>query len=401
MRETLSRWLGASLPTAILCALTLLAWAPGATAQEHVIVDADMGVLNDDAVALFMLLNTANVRVLGVTIVPGNTWAENGTAYALRQLELVGRTDVPVFMGVREPLMGDRRAWLEAEERLWGHSEYLGAYARPRPASYLALEREPAIGYPASSKPSDEHAVDFIVRTVKAHPNQVTIFALGPPTNIALAIRKNPEIVPLVKRIVYMGGAVDVPGNATPAAEFNWWFDPESTRITLRAPFPEQIVVPLDIAERVFYTKTEYDRIVAGPETPITRLFKQLHGPRFEKDPAARSFVWDALATAIVLQPAIATQLHDRFLDIDVIYGPNYGRSIGYHESRRRSFANPADFPAGTQKVKVLFDIDRQAFWNLYVELMRKSPVGLPKAELPTEHKFQCQLPILTSSGLG
>ena len=69
-----------------------------------------MGVLNDDAVALFMLLNSPNVEVLGVTIVPGNTWAENGTAYALRQLELVGRSDVPVFIGVREPLMGSRQA---------------------------------------------------------------------------------------------------------------------------------------------------------------------------------------------------------------------------------------------------------------------------------------------------
>ena len=222
-----------------------------------------MGVLNDDAVALFMLLNSANVEVLGVTIVPGNSWMEHGTAAALRQLELIGRTDIPVFMGVREPLMGSRQPWLEAEERLWGRSEYLGAYGRPRPESYLALDREPAIGYP-TSKPSAEHAVDFIVRAVKAHPNQVTVFALGPATNLALAIRKNPEIVPLVKRVYYMGGAIDVPGNTTPAAEFNWWFDPESVRITLRAPFREQIIVPIDIAERVFYTKAEYDRIVGG-----------------------------------------------------------------------------------------------------------------------------------------
>jgi inosine-uridine nucleoside N-ribohydrolase len=362
-----------ALLVTVFCALAVLAHARQAPAQEPVIVDADMGVMNDDAVALFMLLNSPSVRVLGVTIVPGNTWAENGTAYALRQLELVGRTDVPVFMGVREPLMGDRKPWLDAEERLWGRSEYLGAYSRPRPASYLTLDREPPIGYP-STKPADEHAVDFIVRAVKAHPHEVTIFALGPPTNIALAIRKNPEIIPLVKRVVYMGGAIDVPGNSTPAAEFNWWFDPEATRIALRAAFREQIIVPLDITERVYYTKAEYDRIVAGPDTPITKLYRQLHGPRFEKDPAARSFVWDALTTAIFLRPEIATKLDERFVDIDVTYGPNYGRSIGYHESRRRSFATPAEFPAGTQKIKVLFDIDRAAFWNLYVDLMRKPP---------------------------
>lgn len=353
----------------VVCALIT---APGlASAQERVIVDADMGVLNDDAVALLMLLISPAVEVLGVTIVPGNSWMENGTAAALRQLELVGRSDVPVFMGVREPLMGSRQPWLAAEEQLWGHSEYLGAYARPRPESYLSLEREPAIGYPTTT-PVAEHAVDFIVRAVKAHPNQVTLFVLGPATNIALAIRKNPEIVPLVKRVYYMGGAIDVPGNTTPAAEFNWWFDPESARIALRAPFREQVIVPLDIAEHVFYTKTEYDRIATAPETSATRLFRQLHGPRFERDPAMRSPVWDALTTAIFLHPALATRLDERFVDVDVTYGPNYGRSIGYHQSRRRSFDQPADFPAGTQKVKVLLDIDRKAFWDLYVDLMTR-----------------------------
>lgn len=367
MSETTPRrWI-----VAAACTLALfIAPARGET-QERVIVDVDMGVLNDDAVALFMLLNSPGVEVLGVTVVPGNTWMEAGTAYALRQLELVERTDIPVFMGVRDPLMGNRQPWLEAEERLWGRSEYLGAFGRPQPDSYLALDREPVIGYP-TTKPADEHAVDFIVRAIKAHPNQVTLFVLGPATNVALAIRKNPEIVPLVKRVMYMGGAVDVPGNTTPTAEFNWWFDPEAIRITLRAPFRQQIVVPIDIAERVYYTKAEYDRIASAPETPITRLFRRLHGPRFERDPDARSYVWDALTTAIFLQPALATRLDDRFLDIDVSYGPNYGRSIGYHQSRRRSLDSPDDFPSGTQKVKVLMDIDEKAFWDLYVDLMTR-----------------------------
>lgn len=363
------------LTAATVLALALATYASPGSAQERVIIDADMGVLNDDAVALFMLVNSPAVEVLGVTIVPGNSWAEHCTAAALRQLELIGRTDIPVFMGVREPLMGSRQPWLEAEERLWGRTEVLGAYGRPRASSYLALDREPVIGYP-TTKPSDENAVDFLVRTIKAYPNQVTLFVIGPATNVALAVRKNPEIVPLVKRVYYMGGAVDIPGNSTPAAEFNWWFDPEAARIALRTPFREQIVVPTDIAERVFYTKAEYDRIVSAPETPITKLFKQVHGPRFERDAAARSFIWDALATAIFLQPALATRLVDRFLDVDVTYGPNYGRSTGYHESRRRSFATPADFPAGTQKVKVLMDVDQPKFWNLYIDLMTRPGRG-------------------------
>lgn len=127
-RTTADRW-----AIAAACACALMAAPSLATAQERVIVDADMGVMNDDAVALFMLLNSPHVEVLSVTIVPGNSWMEHGTAAALRQLELVGRSDIPVF---------------------------LGAYGRPRPDSYLSLDREPAIGYP-TSKPAAEHAVDI------------------------------------------------------------------------------------------------------------------------------------------------------------------------------------------------------------------------------------------------
>ena len=347
-----------------------------AGAQELVIVDSDMNQLGDDAVAMFMMVNSPDVEVLGVTIVSGNGWVEEGTAYALRQLELIGRQDIPVLMGGGVPLMGNRRARLEAEERLWGKVNYMGAYSRPRPPSYRQLGREPVFGYP-TIEPSDENAVDFIVRTVKAHPNEVTLLVIGPATNIALAIRKNPEIIPLVKRVVYMGGAVDVPANTTPSAEFNWWFDPEAARISVRAPFREQWVIPHDVALRVLYTKAEYDRITSAPETPIVRMFQQRHGPRFEADPDRESFVWDAIAAAIILRPSIGTDVEERFLDVDTHYGPTYGRSLAYHEGRRRSLAAAADFPDGTQKVTIVFDIDRDAFWHMYVELMTAPTRGM------------------------
>lgn len=340
-------------------------------APEKVIIDTDMGQLNDDAVVLFMLANSDNVDILGLTIVAGNTWVEEGTAFALRQLEIIDRTDIPVLMGSGEPLMGSRQARLPAEERLYGNSEYLGAYSRPRPSSYLHLQREPYGGYP-KTRPSSENAIDFIVRQVKEHPNQVTIFAIGPATNIALAVRQDPEIVPLVKRIIYMGGAIDIPGNTTPAAEFNWWFDPEAARIALRSPFREQIVVPNDIAERVYFTKAQYDRIVSVQETPLTKMYKDLMGPRFRANPDRKSFVWDSLTAGIFLQPKIVRRMEERYIDIDTNMGPNYGRSIGYPESRRRSFEQPENFPAGTQKVKILFDIDRDAFWDLYVERLTR-----------------------------
>jgi Inosine-uridine nucleoside N-ribohydrolase len=193
---------------------------------------------------------------------------------------------------------------------------------------------------------------------------------LGPATNVALAVRTYPEIVPLVKEVIYMGGAIDIPGNTTPAAEFNWWYDPEAAKVSVRTPFKKQTIVPNDIAERVYYTKAEYDRIVAGEETPITKMFKDLHGPRFAKDPKAKSFVWDAITTAIFLDRSIATDVRKRYVDVNDTYGPDYGRSLGYDESRRRDFDNPDDFPTGTRLVDVVFDIDREKFWNLYIDLM-------------------------------
>ena len=359
-----------SITTTLLASLLLII-TNFALAQEKVIIDADMGQLNDDAVQMFMLIQSGEVDVLGVTVVSGNTWVEEGVAYTLRQLELIGREDIPVFAGAGVPLMGSRQAMLEAEQDLWGNVEYMGAYSRERPASYLELATEPYKGYP-TTEPASEHAVDFIIRAVKENPNEITLFVLGPPTNIALAVSKNPEIVPLIKSVVYMGGSFDIPGNTNPAAEFNWWFDPEATKIALRTPFNEQIIVPLDIAERVYYTKEQYDRIAAGPDTPIVQMFKDFQGERFESNPERQSFVWDALTASIFLDPSIATNLEDRYVDIDVLYGPNYGRSLGYHESRNRSLENPENYPMGTQRASILFDIDREAFWDQYVDLMTR-----------------------------
>jgi inosine-uridine nucleoside N-ribohydrolase len=329
-----------------------------AAPKEKVIHDADMGVFNDDAQALIMMLNSGQVEVLGVTTVAGNNWVENCTASAITLLKTLGRADIPVLPGAGEALMGNRQPWLLHEERLFGNSEYLGAFSRPRPKPLEA---------------GAENAVDFIIRKVKEFPNEVTLLVTGPATNIALAVKAHPEIVPLVKRVIYMGGAVDIPGNTTPAAEFNFWFDPEAAKIALRTPFREQVVVPNDICEKVYYTKAVYDRIAAGPDTTVVKMFRERHGPSFQSKPDRQSYVWDALTAAILLKPEIATKIEERFIDIDDNYGPNYGRSIGYHESRRRALSTPENFPAGAQKVKILFDIDREAYWDLYIGLMTKS----------------------------
>jgi purine nucleosidase len=329
---------------------------------EHpmVVFDTDFGELNDDSQALYLLLQS-RVNVLGVTTVSGNTWAAEGAAYALRQLEVEGRPDIPVYQGSDDPLFGDRSARLASETALFGvDASYPGAWARPRPAGYQDLAAPPHGGYARTAKATG-NAVDFIVNSVKAHPHQVTLFVLGPATNIALAVKKNPEIVPLVKQVVYMAGAFDVPGNQGPAAEFNVWFDPEAARIAFTTPFVSQVVVPLDVTDTVNYGKAEYDRIVGGPSTPIKQEFTQQQGPKFASDPKYHTNLWDALAAAVFLRPDLVTTSSVRKVMVDTQEGPDYGRTQGFA---------PDHAPLGTQSVQVVQRVDIAKFFNLYTGLL-------------------------------
>ncbi|MFI0976905.1 nucleoside hydrolase [Streptomyces sp. NPDC021093] len=341
--------------------------APHAGDGRKVVLDVDMGELNDDAATMFMLAKAKNVDVLGVTVVSGNTWVEEGTAYSLRQLELIGRTDIPVVMGAGEPLMPGRQERLGAEHALYGNPSYGGAFDSKRPPAYDKLAKPPYGGYPRTRPKKDTAAADFIVEQVKRYPNQVTVFADGPATNLALAVRTHPEIVPLIKEVIYMGGAFDKPGNTTPAAEFNWWFDPESARISLRTPFRKQTIVPDDAAQHVVYGKKEYDRIVAGKETPIKKIFKDLQGPEFAKNPKATFLLWDAITAAVFLDPAVAKRTDVRYVDVNADFGADYGRSLGY---KLGEFDAPNN-PKGTRKAGIVLDVDAERFWDLYVGLLR------------------------------
>ncbi|MBO0851471.1 MAG: nucleoside hydrolase, partial [Pseudonocardia sp.] len=192
---------------------------PPASGAAKVIFDTDFGELNDDSQALFILLQSG-VNVLGVTTVSGNTWSAEGAAYALRQLELEGKQNIPVYQGSADPLLGSRMDKLPDEARLFGvDTSYSGAWSHPQPAGYQQLAQPPYGGYAKTPK-AEGSAADFIVDEIKKNPHEITLFVLGPATNIALAVKKNPEIVPLVKQVIYMGGAFDVPGNQGPAAEF-------------------------------------------------------------------------------------------------------------------------------------------------------------------------------------
>jgi inosine-uridine nucleoside N-ribohydrolase len=329
-------------------------------AKEKIILDTDMVELFDDGVAMMMLAKSDVVDLRGIVTVSGNVWQFEATSYALRQLEIIDKTDIPVYAGSRHPLRPGRYEAIEIEQQLFGQLGWMGAFNRAEPESYLNLDpdRIPFGGYP-KIKPKKQHGVQFIVNEIKSNPGEITILAIGPLTNIALAVRLYPEITSMVKRIVYMGGAFDVPGNMTPAAEFNWWFDPEAAKISVRTPFKDQLIVGLDVCEKYHFTKAIYDRIIAV-KTPLTNFFEQQYGPEFRQNTNHKHLVWDTIAAAVLIDSSLIIEEETRWVDVNADYTLDYGRSLSYKNQG----------PVGTQKARILFSIDENRFWDQMVDLL-------------------------------
>ena len=326
---------------------------------EKVIFDTDFGQLNDDSLALYMLTQSAT-DVLGVTTVAGNTYAESGTAYALRQLERIGRSDIPVYEGLKEPVFGSRKDIIAATDALQGKRGWHGAWDKEQPDSYTDVAD--VWEGPATTLPAEGSAPDFIVDQVKKHPGEVTIIAIGPLTNVAIAVKNHPEIVPLVKQIMYMGGAFDVPGNdSAPATEFNIWFDPDAARIVWDAPWEKQIVVPLDVTDTVQYSINEYNRIMDGADTTITQQFEAVQGPQFEKNPGRVTDIWDTIVPALLFQPDLVTRSAERNITVDTTFGLNYGRTLGYEAKNS---------PVGLQSGTIIQRIDNERFFDIFIGLL-------------------------------
>ena len=158
-----------------------------------------------------------------------------------------------------------------------------------------------------------------------------------------------------------MGGNARVPGNVTPAAEFNFWFDPEAAAAVLAAPIPRVVMFGLDITNHAPLHKTRFDRIVAV-DTPLTRLMRHDMGPRFERDPAATWYVWDCITAAWLVDPSIVTASEPLPIRVDTTFGPNYGATVVDRRRRRRA----------TGASKVMLDLDVERFFALYADLLAR-----------------------------
>jgi uridine nucleosidase len=219
---------------------------PYKSMPHKILFDTDPGV--DDAMALLFALQSPELEVAGVTTVYGNAEVEQTTLNALRVLEVAGRTDVPVASGAARPLV------------------------RPYRGKRGHIHGEDALGNtflpPPTGHPLDLPAAEYIIRTALAHPGEITLVAVGPLTNLALAARLEPRVVPAVRQVVIMGGAAFVPGNASPVAEANIFNDPEAASIVFAAGWP-LTMVGLDVTMRTVMTTEYLHRLFPSSSNPL------------------------------------------------------------------------------------------------------------------------------------
>ncbi len=352
--------------------LTLLAFAfvPICPAQKRmVLIDQDgAGPGGSDQMSMLALLQAPDVQVLGITMVTGDAWRDEETLHTLRMLELTGHSDVPVVRGAVFPLVRDQEE-TRMEEALYGKVAWLGAWGgvvatsatdAAKPESHGPYEIPPMPeGLPAT-KALDEDAAHFLIRQVRAHPHEVTIYAAGPLTNIALAVSIDPEFASLSKGIVIMGGSLNPQTSdietADPRHEFNFWFDPEAAHIVLRANWPRAVVTTEDVSVKAPFTEEMLDAIVKS-QTPAARYIAAWSRRRTD--------MWDELEACAWIDPAIITKEVDVYMDVDLSRGPSYGDTLAWPESLK-----PA---VGVRLVHAQMDLDLPRFQKEFVDLMTRT----------------------------
>ena len=339
--------------------LLLLATAASVSAQSKrkVIIDQDArGPGSTDQQAILLLIQSPHTEVLGITAVSGDQWRDEEVAHTLRTLEIIGRTDIPVVPGAIFPLVNSRED-VERWEKLYGKVVYKGAWNpgyRPDPYAIPPMPE----GAP-TTKPSTEDGAHFLIRMVHKYPHEITIYAGGPLTNLALATALDPEFPKLAQELVFMGPIIN-PGPAdpefyqAPRRGFNCWWDPEATRIVFRSPWPKITVTTIDISIKTDLTKTMIGDLAKSNSPVAQYVSKYTHG----------GYMWDELAAEAWLDPSIITKEQFLYMDISLDRGPSYGDTLVWPAGSQPGL--------GEQQVHIIDEIDNAKLDRLFMDLMTR-----------------------------
>jgi purine nucleosidase len=319
---------------------------------RKILIDTDTA--SDDAVALIMALRSSKVSVLAITVVAGNVSVEQGTRNALYTAELCDSA-VPVFTGAASPLMRplEDASWFHGQDGLGDHGY--------RPTTRVA---------------EDTFAVDAMVRIIEANPG-IELITLGPLTNLALALRQSPQLAANVSRCVVMGGAPCCEGNVTPAAEYNFWVDPEAARAVLRSQLPIELVGwqlsrgPAVLngreIENILALQTKFAEFAIRSNDTAAKAYRTQTGEEGVALP-------DPTAMAILLDPALSLVSSDHYIDVQVDSGITRGMSVVdrlnvAHDPRNR--AAWSDVLEQERKHTVIWEMDIPGWKQSLVQALR------------------------------
>lgn len=337
--------------------------------KKKLILDCDPG--SDDAIAIMLALKSPAIDLLSITTVNGNRIVPKTTENALRVIQFM-RSSVPVYRGCEKPIICNdvpgRKPDLPRITRQDCHGDFL-------PLPEAKIQAQP------------EHAVWHLVNTLMASDGDITVAAVGPLTNIAMALRIEPRIQEKIKELVIMGGA-HTGANASPSAEFNFYADPEAAKIVMDSSIPK-VILPLDATWRACITEKEnhdlsglgtpeacfashmvqlrIDSLKVNDATPHNYELRHKAGTaasvilyRYDND---RAPIHDALAVAYVIDPAVITELADANVDINITPGPCDGRMVAdFHNTKKGSAPITAKVALNADAnrfVRMLFDAFR------------------------------------------
>lgn len=330
-------------------------------APQKIIIDTDFNTIGDDGQVLAMaaqLHKSKALEILGLTTVTGNQWLAQGVSDGLKAVERLGiEKDVGIYIGANEPLLHTYAAHQLEAKRFGNGTLYVGAYGSPPPGPEAKLVAPPD-GFATHTTPRPQGAVQFILDTVHRYPHEVTILAIGPLTNLALALRLDPSIAPLIKGIYHMGGQLYAAGNSyNGAGETNWWMDPEAARVVLRAPVPKMLY-PLDLTNTVRISNETYDAI--GNHEPATAITTLMRGIQHW------AYAYDAIALASLVDPSLNREVRELYVDISCnADDESYGKGLAWTE-------DPYPGTGLATAASVVFSIDNDRFFETYVDLLMR-----------------------------
>ncbi len=355
--------------TVVLALVGVFTSPASAQTKRIVIIDQDCaGPGGTDMQAILTLINSPETDVLGITVLTGDAWRDEEVQHTLRLLEIIGRTDIPVLPGAVFPLVNSKE-YIAKWETFYGKIVYQGAwnYAKGHPV-HGPYDIPPMPEGAPTIKASTEDAAHFMVRMVHQYPHEVTVYAAGPMTDLALAIALDPHFAELTKELIVMGGSInpntdDPEFNLTPRREFNFWMDPEASHAVLHAHWPRIVLTTVDISVKTRMEKNLIEQVAKSP-TPAAQYVAKY---------AEANYLWDELAAVAWLDPSFITKWQKLYIDVELNHGATYGETLAWAPGQQPGM--------GEALVDVQKDLDKDKFYKDYVDLLTRLTPAAPRKE--------------------